>query len=348
MSDTLPLVRLFQSYLLDERHFSEYTARCYGVDLRQYIDFLEVEHGIEVDTDREQAFLDHHLKAHADNPNKTDATSNGVAGSVRPETISKIIMAADANSIRGFLAHLAEQEYSPATMARKIATLRSFYKWMMKRGIVDANPMQLIRTPKQPKRLPKAITVDQIERLLAAPDDHTLLGSRDRAILETLYSTGIRVSELVGINRGDLDETGEAIIIRGKGRKERIVPLGSHALAALRHYITILDAEAIRTGGSVEDKSPLFVNKHGGRLSTRSVRRKVSKYLREAGLDPTISPHTLRHSFATHLLDNGADLRSVQELLGHQSLSTTQIYTHLTTKRLREAYDNAHPRAESA
>ncbi len=347
MSDTLPLVLLFQSYLLDERHFSEYTARCYGVDLRQYIDFLEVEHGVEFETQREQAFLNHHL-ATVDAKTTSDSSAGSVAGSVRPETITRLILKADANSIRGFLSHLADQEYSPATMARKIATLRSFYKWMMKRGIVEANPMQLIRTPKQPKRLPKAITVDQIERLLAAPDDHTLLGSRDRAILETLYSTGIRVSELVGINRGDLDETGEAIIIRGKGRKERIVPLGSHALAALRQYITILDGEVLRNGGSVEDKSPLFVNKHGGRLSTRSVRRKVSKYLREAGLDPTISPHTLRHSFATHLLDNGADLRSVQELLGHQSLSTTQIYTHLTTKRMREAYDNAHPRAESA
>lgn len=343
MRDTLPLVRLFQNYLLDERHFSDYTARCYGVDLRQYLEFLEVENGIECNEANEQAFLDHHLAHCGDN-----TARGGVAGSVRPDTITRAMIAANVTSIRGFLAHLAEQEYSPATMARKIATLRSFYKWMLKRTIIDANPMQLIRTPKQPKRLPKAITVNQIEQLLAAPDDQTLLGARDRAILETLYSTGIRVSELVGINRGDLDETGEAIIIRGKGRKERLVPLGSHALTALRHYIIMLDAEVIRAGNTVESHSPLFVNKHGGRLSTRSVRRKVSKYLREAGLDPAISPHTLRHSFATHLLDNGADLRSVQELLGHQSLSTTQIYTHLTTRRLRDAYDSAHPRAESA
>src|SRR5262249_283245 len=155
----------------------------------------------------------------------------------------------------------------------------------------------------------------------------------------TLYSTGIRVSELVGINRGDIDDSNEALIVRGKGRKERIVPLGSHALKALRHYCKMLDAttshgamsNGLAMGAQRPDPdSPLFINKHGTRLSPRSVRRKVSKYLVTAGLDPDISPHTLRHSFATHLLDNGADLRSVQELLGHQSLSTTQVYTHLT------------------
>ena len=208
--------------------------------------------------------------------------------------------------------------------------------------------MLMIRTPKQAKRLPKAIDVEQVERLLAAPDDKTLLGARDRAILETLYSTGIRVSELVGINRGDVDDTGQALIIRGKGKKERIVPLGSHALAAISHYAAMLDHQLQATGQPHDPHAPLFINKHGGRLSTRSVRRKVCKYLAEAGLDPAISPHTLRHSFATHLLDNGADLRSVQELLGHQSLSTTQVYTHLTVQRMRDVYDDTHPRAEAS
>jgi integrase/recombinase XerC len=203
--------------------------------------------------------------------------------------------------------------------------------------------MTLIRTPRQKRRLPKAIGVEEIEKLLSAPNDKTLLGARDRAIMETLYSTGIRVSELVGINFGDIDETGQAIIIRGKGRKERIVPLGTHAMAAISHYIGILQGNNVASEG----EDPLFINKHSTRLSTRSVRRKVSKYLEQVGLDPSISPHTLRHSFATHLLDNGADLRSVQELLGHQSLSTTQVYTHLTTKRMRESYDDAHPRAEA-
>jgi len=187
----------------------------------------------------------------------------------------------------------------------------------------------------------------EVEQLLDAPDCTNLLGSRDRAILETLYSTGIRVSELVGINRGDIDESNQCLLVRGKGKKERIVPLGSHALHALGQYIVMLTAQNRQAGIGYDEKSPMFINKHGGRLSTRSVRRKVSKYLAQVGLDPDISPHTLRHSFATHLLDNGADLRSVQELLGHQSLSTTQVYTHLTTQRMRKAYDEAHPRSEA-
>jgi integrase/recombinase XerC len=175
-----------------------------------------------------------------------------------------------------------------------------------------------------------------------------VLGARDRAILETLYSTGIRVSEVVGINRADVNDAGESIIIRGKGRRERVVPLGTHALQALRHYVQMLDSEMTRAGLAADPNKALFVNKHGTRLSSRSVRRKVSKYLAQVGLDPDISPHTIRHSFATHLLDNGADLRSVQELLGHQSLSSTQVYTHLTTQRMRDAYDKAHPRAEAS
>jgi integrase/recombinase XerC len=169
-------------------------------------------------------------------------------------------------------------------------------------------------------------------------------------MLETLYSTGIRVSELVGMNVEDVDDAGEALRIRGKGKKERIVPLGKHAMTAVRKYVEMLttDPKFAATWGPDGTKSgPLFVNKHGKRLSSRSVRRKLDKYLKSAGMDPDISPHTLRHSFATHLLENGADLRSVQELLGHQSLSTTQIYTHLTTQRLKDAYDQAHPRAEA-
>jgi len=168
------------------------------------------------------------------------------------------------------------------------------------------------------------------------------LGARDRAILETLYSTGIRVSELVALNMDDIDFLGEVVHIRGKGKKERISPIGSSALQTIQHYLEFRNKRA--QSNSNFDSKVLFVNKHGGRLSTRSVRRKMDKYLKMAGLDPAISPHTLRHSFATHMLNNGADLRSVQELLGHQSLSTTQIYTHVTTRKLKEVYQNAHPR----
>lgn len=341
---SLPITDAFASYLTDERHFSPYTARCYGADLRQFVEFLADDTGIVIDAGAEREAFTRRESA---------ATRNGtpVAGSIGPKTITEIICAADADTIRPFLARLSEENYSAATMARKIATLRSFYKWAERRALSDLNPMTLIRTPRQSKRLPKAITVEQVERLLAAPGDADVLGRRDRAMLETLYSTGVRVSELVGLNHIDLDVAGEALRIRGKGKKERLVPLGTHALTAIRLYIEMVDADAkfrLVWEGDKRNTAPLFVNKHGSRLSSRSVRRKLDKYLREAGLDPTISPHTLRHSFATHLLDNGADLRSVQELLGHQSLSTTQVYTHLSSQRLQDAYDNAHPRAEAS
>jgi len=333
------------SYLLDERHFSPYTSRCYGVDLRQYAEFLTDELNISANHDQEaQAFA-----RFAERARNGAATKDDVVATLAPATITEAILKMDVAGIRKFLEQLGHQQYSPATMARKIATLRSFHRWLEKRSLIATNPMLLIRTPKQAKRLPKAIDVTQVEKLLSAPDHTNLLGARDRAILETLYSTGIRVSELVGINRGDIDDTVATLIVRGKGRRERIVPLGSHALAALRHYGGMLDTLANGSAQQGPDpQAPLFINKHGGRLSTRSVRRKVSKYLAQAGLDPNISPHTLRHSFATHLLDNGADLRSVQELLGHQSLSTTQVYTHLTSQRMRAAYDEAHPRAEAS
>lgn len=342
-SQPLPLVEEFIRYLLDERHFSPYTARCYSVDLRQFGEFLSDEFNIDASRQQEAAEFDRWKSGAA-----TPISNGDVVGRVGFNTITEAMLQANADLIRKFLAHLDSHDYSAATMARKIATLRSCYRWLERQSYISNNPMLLIKTPRQNKRLPKAIGVEEVERLLSAPNDSDLLGARDRAILETLYSTGIRVSELVGINRGDIDESGQALIVRGKGRKERIVPLGSHALAALRHYISMLDNHIARQETDPTGESPLFINKHGGRLSTRSVRRKVSKYLAQAGLDPSISPHTLRHSFATHLLDNGADLRSVQELLGHQSLSTTQVYTHLSTQRKRDAYNQAHPRAEAS
>jgi len=198
-----------------------------------------------------------------------------------------------------------------------------------------------IRTPRQDKRLPKCLDVSQIESLLAAPDTRTFLGSRDRAILETIYSAGLRISELVAMNLEDLDEFSEALRIRGKGKKERLAPLGSKAIQSISNYME----KRMCMFGSHQN-GPLFVNKTGKRLSERSIRRKLDIHLAKAGIAIHISPHTLRHSFATHMLNAGADLRSVQELLGHQSLSTTQIYTHLTTGRLKEVYDKSHPLAK--
>jgi integrase/recombinase XerC len=340
----LPLTDGFIAYLTDERHFSAYTARCYGADLRQFVEYLTTQLGGTVSPEQEKQAYESRLVRGS----KSEAA---VAGSIGPKTLTGTILDANPDLIRGFLAKLGEQAYSPATMARKIATLRSFFKWAERRGLAPSNPMTAIRTPKQGKRLPKAITIEQIEKLLITPNEKDVLGMRDRAMLETLYSTGIRVSELVDLNVDDLDENGEAMKVRGKGKRERVVPLGSHALASIRKYAGLVRADnrfaPLWGPGGAGIGKPLFMNKHGGRLSSRSVRRKLDKYLKEAGLDPTISPHTLRHSFATHLLENGADLRSVQELLGHQSLSTTQVYTHLTTQRLKTQYDQAHPRAEA-
>lgn len=350
MSDLHPLVDQFVNYLRYERHFSPYTARCYGADLKQFVSHLQEESCTPQAHEPSVAFTPDHLPTEDPTPQATHGDSDLHA--IPPQlaqTPNEPLTRVDPMAIRRFLTHLDGFGYSTATVARKIATLRSFYKWLHQRQMIKANPMLLVRTPKQTKRLPKAITVEQIDKLLSMPDDHDTLGARDRAILETLYSTGVRVSELVSLNRTDLDAVDQTLRVRGKGKKERIVPLGSHALSAIRHYLTLLDPDprfaALHQRAQHDFQSPLFINKNGGRLSSRSVRRKLDKYLVAAGLDPSISPHTLRHSFATHLLDNGADLRSVQELLGHQSLSTTQIYTHLSSIRLRTGYDEAHPRA---
>ena len=204
-------------------------------------------------------------------------------------------------------------------------------------------PLATIRTPKQDKRLPKVLEVDQVERLLSTPDTNTLMGSRDRALLEVLYSTGIRVGELVALDIGDVDFVGKHVRVRhGKGNKERTTPIGPTALKAIQHYLDMRRADPRAAGF---DPQVLFASKRGGRLDTRSVRGQFRKHLSEAGLSSAFGPHSLRHSYATHLLNSGSDLRTVQELLGHASISTTQIYTHLTTARLKEAYSAAHPRA---
>lgn len=329
MHESSAIVEQFLHYLKFEKRFSEHTAKCYGADLSQFSEFLlnTPSEGSSSDL----APLGHH--------------EGGVATAVATQTeleVDQRLLAVDVDEARTYLAYLNDKGYSKATIARKLATLRSFYKFVVKTGRRDSNPLTTIRTPKQEKKLPRFLEFEEVKRLLETPSTDSWLGARDRAILETLYSTGIRVSELVGLNMDDIDFLGEVIHIRGKGKKERITPISSSALQAIQHYMEYRNRRA--QSNSHFDSKVLFVNKHGQRLSTRSVRRKMDKYLKSAGLDPAISPHTLRHSFATHMLNNGADLRSVQELLGHQSLSTTQVYTHLTTKKLKEVYDNAHPR----
>jgi integrase/recombinase XerC len=244
--------------------------------------------------------------------------------------------------LRAHLAWLHEQGYARSTVARRLAAVRSWCRYLCREGVLTNNPAVGLRGPRQDKKLPHFVQRDDMMRLLGTPPAETPLGLRDRALLETLYSAGLRVSELCGLNVEDLDLDGGMATVRGKGKRERLALLGPPSVEALRTWMAARPAIA---GGRGERLPALFINKNGTRLSTRSVGRLLEKYLALAGLDPRTSPHTLRHSFATHLLDAGADIRSVQELLGHRSLSTTQIYTHVTTQRLRDSYHQAHPRA---
>ena len=294
-------IRAFMTFLDLERHASQETMRNYASDLRQFQAFMKAAHpGVPM--------LD-------------------------PATVQ-------TESIRAYLHWLDRKREKSTSMARKLASLRSFYRYLQREGRVGLNPAEAIRTPKQPKHLPRVLSKDDAAALMEFPAGETGSSLRDRALLETLYSTGARVSELVGINLDDLRTSEGLIHLRGKGRKERIVPIGTLALKAIHDYRASLKPSAI----SHQPSAPIFLNLRGGRLTTRSVARIVACYSnRLAG--GSVSPHTLRHSFATHLLDEGADLRSIQEMLGHASLSTTQKYTHVAMDQLLAVYDKTHPRA---
>lgn len=241
----------------------------------------------------------------------------------------------DYHLLRRYLAQLRSKSLKPRTMARKLSTLRSFFKFMQRENIITDSPAQLIMSPKLDKVLPKFLTEDQTISFLEAPDILKKMGKRDAAILETLYSSGIRVSELVGLNVENVDMIGNIIKVMGKGKRERIVPIGDKALRAIRSYLESRN----------QNSRAVFLNKYGDRISDRSIRNIINKYIKKLSLQMDVSPHVFRHSFATHLLNRGADLRAVQELLGHVNLSTTQIYTHVTTDKLKKVYDQAHPRA---
>jgi integrase/recombinase XerC len=248
----------------------------------------------------------------------------------------------NTRNLRAFVAWLHDQKYAGSTVARRLAAVRTFGKFLCRQGVLATNPAVALRSPRVGKKLPHFLTVADVERLLAAAGGITHLGRRDRAILETLYSAGVRVSELVGLNLSDMNLVEGLLVIRGKGKKERLALLGDHAISALQTWLTHR-ADLLGLAGRTTEA--VFLNKSGTRLTTRSVGRLLAKYLKRSGNDPRTTPHTLRHSFATHLLDNGADIRGVQELLGHKSLTTTQVYTHVTTKRLQQTYHQAHPRA---
>jgi len=237
--------------------------------------------------------------------------------------------------LRKYLAELRNKQHKPRTLARKLSAIRSFYRFLHREGHIKANPALLMVTPKLDKTLPKFLSEKEMAQLIESPLLKDISGKRDRAIMETLYSAGLRVSELVGLNIENVDLISNMVKVMGKGKKERLVPIGDQAVAAIKDYVD----------SRKQQRSALFLNKNGTRLSARAVRDIIHKHILKTSVKMNVSPHVLRHSFATHLLDRGADLRSVQELLGHVNLSTTQIYTHVTTDRLKTIYDKAHPRA---
>lgn len=247
----------------------------------------------------------------------------------------------DALAVRSFLAALTRQGLGKRSQGRALSAVRSLFRYACREGILEANPAQAVKTPKAPKTLPRHLRPGEVESLIEAPEGDGPLVRRDRAILELLYAAGLRVSELVGLDWTDVDLSARVVRVMGKGNKERMVPFGKPAAEALRGWLEVW--EGVRD--PAKDGEPVFLNHQGGRLTDRSVRRVIDRWVEAAAVARGVHPHTLRHTFATHLLENGADLRAIQELLGHSSLSTTQRYTHLEVERLLSVYRGAHPRA---
>ena len=297
----------FERYVADERRFSPQTVRAYRTDLDRFADFWEREFAHE---------------------------------SAGKTPLGKL----DTLAVRSYLASLHRARLSNRSLARHLSTLRSFFRWACREGHLARSPARGLPAPRVPKTLPRAMTLPDTERLLAANEDDAVVPERERALFELLYATGLRVSEAAGLDLEDVDFSSRLVRVTGKGSRERIVPFGEAAEDALEAYLP--SRHALRRRADDDDAGePLFVNARGGRLTSRSMARLLKRRLRAAGLPSEISPHALRHTFATHLLQAGADLRAIQELLGHASLSTTQKYTHLDAARLREVYRNAHPKA---
>ena len=298
-------IESFLNHMRVEKNASKFTISNYKTDLMQYFQFLAAKENLPFE-----------------------------------QMTNDLI---DHKSVREYLASIHNKGQSKATAARKLAALRSYVKYLCRQNILSDNPIAAVSTPKQEKKLPKFLYNQEIDLLMKAPDLKNPNSIRDKAIMETLYSSGIRVSELTGLNLKDLDFAEEYIKVTGKGGKDRLIPLGHKANAALELYLRKSRPFLIKQGEDSEEEA-VFLNRFGGRLSNRGVRNVLNKYVKEISLNQKISPHTLRHSFATHLLNNGADLRAVQELLGHVKLSTTQIYTHLTRENIKNIYNNTHPR----
>jgi|SRR5580704_7967489 integrase/recombinase XerC len=298
----------FAEYLKYERNVSTHTLRNYTSDLDQFHDHL---------------------------------CPRDKKGQRRHVDITQI----DHITIREYLSKLYQEKRKKTSIARKLATLRTFFKFLCREQVLEMNPARLVAGPRLDKKLPKVMSIDDVIKFIETPESDTVLGKRDRAILEMLYATGMRVAELTGINLTDVDFKHESVRVRGKGRKERIIPFGSKAREALRTFLAVRGELLAEADEELRDPTALFLNYQGTRITTRSVGRMIDKYVQECAMTNDISPHSLRHSFATHLLSAGADLRAIQELLGHARLSTTQIYTQVSVEKLMEVYDKAHPKA---
>ncbi len=302
------MIGLFLESLATEKGCSEHTLRAYRKDLEAFFAFV------------------------------AESQTSARIHQKRPRIVA--LKQIDGIIIRGYLGFLHRQN-KKSTIARKLSAVRSFFKFLVKRGVIEQNPAELILTPKQEKTIPTYLSVDEMFRLLDSIQTDTLLGLRNRAIFETLYSSGIRVAELAGLNFSDLDFSSGVVRVLGKGNKERIIPIGQEALKAITAYREQLNRQV---DSAVLKEGALFLNRYNKRLTARSIARILRQLVDAVGLLTPVSPHAIRHSFATHMLDSGADLRVVQELLGHKSLSTTQKYTHVSIDRLMETYDKAHPR----
>lgn len=296
----------FLEYLRAVKHASKHTIRNYGIDLRAFETYLtEVE-------------------KHENCP----------------------LLRIERKTIRGFLAWLHENRLHKKSIARKLSSLRSFFRYAQIQGLIPTSPTEEIETPKLDKKLPGSISIEEITRLFDQPDTHTYLGFRDRTMMELFYSSGLRVSELAALNRQDVDFSKMLVKLKGKGKKERVIPATQSALNWIKNYLNHPERHQKGEVHSPEiDNEAIFLNKHGSRLTTRSIDRLFDAYLRQSGLAGKITPHTLRHSIATHWLENGMDLKTIQILLGHSSLSTTTIYTQVSNKFKKKVYDKAHPRA---
>lgn len=253
--------------------------------------------------------------------------------------------AIDNLTIREYMASLYDQKRKKSSIHRKVASLRSFFRFLCREGILEANPASLVSSPRVDRKLPNHLTIEQMVRFIETPETETVLGRRDRAILELLYASGLRVSELAGLSLTDIDFDNQTLRVKGKGKKVRMVPFGHHAKTALQDYLSVRGELLFEAEPDKVDPNAVFLNYQGTRITTRSVGRMIDKYVKQCADLHHISPHSLRHSFATHLLDAGADLRAIQELLGHARLSTTQQYTHVSMDKLMEVYDRSHPKA---